>query len=238
MKKMMFALVAATVVAAPVVTRAQADSRPTVAVLPFNNGVIGRTGMDYSNIGKGVEDFMITELSRNTALRVVERANIQKILDEQNLGSSGRVDDATAARLGKIFGAKHMVTGGVVSQPDGTMRLEMRVIEVETTRIEWTGSQPGKLDNLLDVIQQGVDKMSAAVKLPPIPASAKGTADAGAAKDKKMPLATAMLYARALEARDSGKTEQAITLYKQVAKDFPGYAPAEKALKELDKSSK
>lgn len=235
MKKTMFALAAAALLVAPVVGHAQAaDTRPTVAVFPFNNGTIGRPGMDLSNIGKGIEDFMITELARNTAIRVVERANIQKLLDEQNLGASGRVDDATAAKIGKILGAKHVVTGGIISQPDGAMRLDIRVVNVETSKVEWAEPTNGKLDNLIDVIQQGASKVSSGVKLPPIPASSRGEVNNAQAQAKKMPLATAMLYARAIEAEDSGKKAEAKQLYSQVKAQFP-YPPADKAIERLSK---
>lgn len=234
MKKTMFALAAVAVLAAPVVSHAQADTRPTVAVFPFNNAVIGRQGMDFSNIGKGVEDFLITELARNQSVRVVERANIQKILDEQNLGASGRVDDATAAKIGKILGAKHVVAGGISSNPDGTMRLDIRVVDVETTKVEWAEPTMGKLDNLIDVIQQGANKLSSGIKLPPIPPAQRGEVNNQQSKAKKMPLATAMLYARAIEAEDSGKKAEAKQLYSQVQAAFP-YPPAKEAIDRLNK---
>src|SRR5262249_1434001 len=48
------------------------DARPTVAVLYFDNGAIGRAA-DYEPLRKGMADMLITELSRNQNLRVVER---------------------------------------------------------------------------------------------------------------------------------------------------------------------
>ena len=44
----------------------------------------------------------IAELAANPALRLVECDNVQKLLDEQNLAASGRVDNQTAAKVGKL----------------------------------------------------------------------------------------------------------------------------------------
>jgi len=82
---------------------------PGIAVLPFNNG---------GSYGQGKEDFdaleracrmMISELSQNPAARVVERQEVQRLVDEQNLGAQGRVDPQTASKIGKLVGARYMV---------------------------------------------------------------------------------------------------------------------------------
>jgi curli biogenesis system outer membrane secretion channel CsgG len=234
MKKTMFALAAVAVLAAPVVSHAQADTRPTVAVLPFDNGSVSKSGTDYAPLGKGIEAMLITELSRNSAIRVVERAQIQKLLDEQNLGAAGRVDDATAAKIGKILGAKHMVKGAFTILPSGDMRLDIHVVDVETSKIIWAEPTNGKEATLLDVIQQAGNKLSSGVKLPPIPPAQRGEVNDQQSHAKKMPLAAAMLYARAIEAEDSGKKAEAKQLYSQVQATFP-YPPAKEAIDRLNK---
>src|SRR5574341_742288 len=96
------------------------DTRPGIAVLPFHNG--GSYGQDKENFDAlevGIAAMLISELSSNPAARIVEREDIQKILEEQNMGSSGRVDPQTAARIGKLVGARYVVAGrdGEVSEP-------------------------------------------------------------------------------------------------------------------------
>src|SRR6266545_2071513 len=85
------------------------DTRPGIAVLPFDNG--GSYGQDKENfdaLQKGIAGMLISELSANPAARVVEREEIQKLLEEQNLGASGRVDPQTAAKVGRLVGARLM----------------------------------------------------------------------------------------------------------------------------------
>jgi len=46
-----------------------------------------------------------------TRAQPVSRQRINSVLDEQNLGISGYIDDNTAARLGSILGAKNIIVG-------------------------------------------------------------------------------------------------------------------------------
>src|SRR5712691_1340468 len=85
------------------------DTRPGIAVLPFYNG--GSFGQDKENfdaLQKGIAGMLISELAANPAARVVEREQIQTVLDEQHLGTTGQVDPKTAARVGKLVGARYM----------------------------------------------------------------------------------------------------------------------------------
>ena len=74
---------------APVLLGAQQrnqDTRPGIAVLPFNNGgSYGQGKEDFDALERGIAGMMISELSQNPAARVVERQEIQRLLDEQNL---------------------------------------------------------------------------------------------------------------------------------------------------------
>ena len=233
MNRTLFALAAIALLAVPVVTKGQADTRPTVAVLPLNNGAIQP---ELAPLSKGFEDMLITQLAMNTKIRVVERAHIQKILEEQRLGVSGQVDPQTAARIGKILGARYMVTGGFITNPSKMMTINLRVIDVETTQIIFTdGSAQGPVDKLMDLIVKSSDVLNTKLNLPQLPPGpARDQANATTEKNKKMPLATAMLYAKAIEAQDAGKKDEARTLYKQVVDKFP-YQPAQDALNALNK---
>ena len=90
-----------------------ADTRPGLAVLPFaNGGSYGQAKEDFDALERGMAGMMISELAANPAARVVEREEIQKLLDEQNLGAQGRVDAGTASKIGKLVGATSAWTSG------------------------------------------------------------------------------------------------------------------------------
>ncbi len=95
---------------------------PTVAVMPFEDAAIeGDYGWTHCarrwGPGAGVADMITTELlneaERWRTFRVVERDRLFEVLAEQDLAAGGRIDPATAARVGRILGADLLLTGGV-----------------------------------------------------------------------------------------------------------------------------
>src|SRR6266704_3875232 len=126
----------------PVLLGAQhQDTRPGIAVLPFNNGgSYGQGKEDFDALERGIAGMMISELSANSAARVVEREQIQHLLDEQNLGAQGRVDAATAAKIGKLVGARYMVMGTFVDFY-GDFRVDVRLINTETSEVVKTEAE-------------------------------------------------------------------------------------------------
>ena len=93
-----------------------ADNRYKIAVLPFDDGLIkgsDRWWNENWELGKGVSDELVTALLETKKFRLIEREQIDKVLHEQNFGARGRVDDKTAAKIGKILGVQYLVLGRV-----------------------------------------------------------------------------------------------------------------------------
>jgi curli biogenesis system outer membrane secretion channel CsgG len=67
----------------------------------------------YRELGSGVADIFLTEAFRSGRFRITERSELDKILREQNLALSGRIDPATAADVGRITGAELIVLGSL-----------------------------------------------------------------------------------------------------------------------------
>jgi TolB-like protein len=222
-------------VAAPLL--AQDDTRPTVAVLPFVNSAIGASNAELAPLSKGIAELLLTDLAQNTGIRVVERENIQKLLDEQNLGRDGRVDEATAARIGKLLGAKHMVTGSFVTDKSGTMVISLKSIDTETGRVEWVDQGRDKTDNFLDLVSKIGAKANTGLKLPALTPQARQTSEAKAEKQKKVPFQAVMMYSRAISAQDAGKKAEAIALFSQTIERFPDFEDARKAKAKLEGGS-
>ena len=144
-------LAAATLVVSAVPVFAQgtaANQRPTIAVLYFTNGAL-IDNASYAPLSKGMAEMLITELTQNNAVRVVERDRLQSLIEEQNLQNSDRVDKETAVKMGKTLGARHMLMGTFVIDPKRNMRIDVRAVNTETSAIEYTESVTGNADNLL-----------------------------------------------------------------------------------------
>lgn len=67
----------------------------------------------YRELGSGVADIFIAEAYESQQFRITERAEIDKVLFEQDLAQSGRVNPATAAAVGRIEGAELLVLGSI-----------------------------------------------------------------------------------------------------------------------------
>src|SRR5438045_9744245 len=82
------------------------DTRPGIAVFPFNNGgSYGQNKEDFAALGRGIAGMMISELSTNPGARLVDRQQIQRLVDEQNPGTPGRDDAQTSAKRRKHLAA-------------------------------------------------------------------------------------------------------------------------------------
>lgn len=82
---------------------------PRVAVMDFEN----RSQYGDWRLGRGASDILTTQLVKGTDFEIFERDRLTTVMEEQNLGESGRIDSATAARIGKIIGVEYIITGAV-----------------------------------------------------------------------------------------------------------------------------
>jgi curli biogenesis system outer membrane secretion channel CsgG len=121
MKRLALALCLA-VLAAPALDAqdapaASASARRRVAVLYFDYATVhgyvsGIMGSDV-DIGKGVATMLVSELVRNGTYTVMERAQVDRILNEQNFQQGGRADASSAAKLGRLLGVDAIIIGSV-----------------------------------------------------------------------------------------------------------------------------
>ncbi len=76
-------------------------------------------------------------LNESGRVQVVERAVMERLLSELNLGSSELADPDTALQLGKLLAAKLIGTGSLLYLPDSTL-LNLRLIDTETSAVAKT----------------------------------------------------------------------------------------------------
>ena len=91
------------------------EYRPVLAVVAFDDGSIQRQswwGRQW-DVGSGLADVLVSTLLDRGRFRLLERSQLRKVLAEQDLGASGRVDPATAARAARIIGADYLIMGKV-----------------------------------------------------------------------------------------------------------------------------
>jgi len=97
---------------------AAGDQRPAVGVAEFKNE--SAAGWWRGGVGWELSGMLSNELSSSGDFRVVERAKLEKVLEEQNLAASGRVRSGTGAKMGQVTGADYLVFGTVTAYQENT----------------------------------------------------------------------------------------------------------------------
>ncbi|MBT8487846.1 MAG: hypothetical protein HKN72_00205 [Gemmatimonadetes bacterium] len=88
---------------------AQTEPDPgTVGIFPF---VFEGADPQYEPLSLVLAELLTTDLGITGRLTVIERTKIQALVNELQLGESGRVEEATAARSGRLLGSAHIVQG-------------------------------------------------------------------------------------------------------------------------------
>lgn len=210
-------------------TAAVADEdRPGIAVFRFDNGgSYGRDAEDFEALRIGLQQMLLTELAQNGTLRIVERTQLAEILEEQDLGADGRVEARTAAEIGRLVGARYVVTGSFVDWY-GDFRIDARIYDVETSEILRSEQVRAERRHLYRLLVDLAGQVTAGVDLPPLPPRERD-----ARRSRDLPDEALTLYSRALMAQGQGWTDQAIDLYRRIAREFPQMTEASEALRQL-----
>ena len=92
------------------------------------------------------------KLSKISDLHVVERSNLNKILEELNLSQTGIVDETTAPQVGNMLGAKIMLIGSVQKIED-EIRVMVRGVNVSTSRIDFSVEETASIRSGRDLFE-------------------------------------------------------------------------------------
>jgi len=136
-----------------------------IAILDFENisGLV-----KYDGLGKAMSSMLISDIESNVStkrLQLVERAQIQKILKEQNFQSSINVNKNTTVQTGKILGVKFLLLGDIYVLNDQLI-INARLANTETGDIVFSKKQEGKLVNWLSLKTGIAQDLSTKLNLP------------------------------------------------------------------------
>jgi len=126
-----------------------------IAVMEFGNTSADH---DLDSLGKGLQSMVTTDLAQVSSLKLVERARLQDIQSELKLGKSGSVDPKTAAKVGKLAGASHLVSGTFTVVGD-KMRLDGRIFAVADGSIVLAEAIEGDKDAFFELEKTLVKKI-------------------------------------------------------------------------------
>jgi TolB-like protein len=186
----------------------------TLAIFPFENNAI-TSPAQYAPLSKGLAAMLITDLRalKTSGLQLIEREKIDSILKEMSLGQTGMIDQNTALKAGKILGAQSVAFGSFMVFGN-QVRIDLRVINVETSEIIMAESVMGDENNFFNLEKQLARKIVKALDLK----LKQNTATASQGN-----LKAALLLSQAINALDKGDSDVANRLFKKVIETAPDY---------------
>ena len=120
-----------------------------VAIASFSSAANVR---EADTVRRALADGLINALAQRKDVRVVERERIAEALQDLRMSSEGLIDQATALQLGKMTGARVIVTGNIL-QIDDELAITARLINTETSELVATRAT-GSRGNLLAVVDE------------------------------------------------------------------------------------
>lgn len=120
-------------------------------------------GADVKGLGPQVADLLFASLVAKPNMYFVDREDLKKVLEEQELNVSGAVNPAQAAQVGQLTGAKLLITGSVL-QSGNRIYLVAKVIGTETTRVVGASVQGTAEDDLDALAEKLADEVSTAIE--------------------------------------------------------------------------
>jgi|GEM_PF-860446 len=118
-----------------------------IAVMDFAPAADGEA---LASLGKGLASMLTTDLTGVQGFELIERARLEDVVGELELGKSGLVDAKTAAKLGKLVAASHLVVG-TFTVVGGTMRIDARLVSVKDGKVALTAQIEGEKDAFFEL---------------------------------------------------------------------------------------
>jgi curli biogenesis system outer membrane secretion channel CsgG len=221
----------AALIALPLAAQTPESTATTVAVLDFSNSALVGTA-NYAPLSKGIADMLITQLASNKSIRVVEREQLQAVLTELDLASSTRVDPQTAAKVGKLLGARYFLTGGFLVDSKERMRLDIRAVNVETSEVVYVETVEGKAEDVISLIGGLSTKVNNGLRLPAMRTAALPEPTKVSAANQYRAF---FLVSRSIEEQDKKNFPAAIALLREALDIYPNFERAQVRLASLQK---
>jgi tetratricopeptide (TPR) repeat protein len=191
----------------------------TVAVLPFRCSCADTALLPLE---RGMADLVVSDLSRSSAIRVLERDRMQAIADEIRLAQTAQVDAGTAARAGKLIAAGRILNGQIL-QSAGAQRMDLAgsVVNTNNSSVESNPSAQGTINALFDLEKTFVlnvfQQMGVVLTV----------AERQQLETRRVPTLQAFLaYSRGLMAEDAGRLDDAVRFFESARTLDPGFSQA------------
>lgn len=123
----------------------------SIAVMPMS---FNSDREDLEPLVYALSDMMITDFKVSNALIVLERAQVQTLLDEMALTSSGYADAETGARAGRMLRAEHVFQGVMTTLGENDLQAEADVRNIPNTASAGQFTESALLEQIFDMEKQ------------------------------------------------------------------------------------
>jgi TolB-like protein len=197
----------------------QPPTENAVAVFPFR--YVG-SNADLAPIGRGLTHLMITDLAKVSRLRLLEREQVQALVDEMALNDAGRVDPATGARSGRMLRAARVLQGSVQDVPGRTqIKLDAAMVNSANASVVASGSASDQLQQLFALQKQVLLALVQQMGIALSPAEQRALTERPTAD-----LQAFLAFSRGLEAEDRGDWKSAEASFSAAVARDPNFRAA------------
>jgi len=202
------------------------DSIPdnTIAVYYFAN-LTGNSELD--TLQKGLTDMLITDLAQVSSLKILERTRMQLLMDELKLSETGAIDQNTTPRVGRLLGAKRIISGGFATPSQDNLRIDSTATNVATSETDAQASVSGNQNGFFTLEKQLVFGILGDLNIP----LTQEERDA----IQKVPTESFLAflaYSRGLDYEDKGMYREASQEFKNAIQIDPNFLKASSKSKE------
>lgn len=131
----------------------QKSVKKRITVIPFD----GNKKLE-EKINANLADLFTAELGKSNIFEMIERKQLEKILEEQNFQMSGVINDEAAIQAGNLLGAEYLVTGSVTNVAETKedkfaydlltfeVGVSVRVLDISSGKVLLTEKADGKAE--------------------------------------------------------------------------------------------
>lgn len=202
------------------------EDAKTLAILDFSNNCLVDKDKNAS-LSQGLAEIMITELSKVQSLKLVERQKINALIQEMQLNQSGLISEVAGVEVGKLLGAHYLVFGSYMISFDKKIRVDIRIVEVETGVTVKAEEVTDKVTKLFKIIKNLNEKITKDLNIK-LSSQEKKSLNASDAS-----LDIISLFSKGLEYEEAKKFNEAKRIYAHILDKDPDFEPANKRLMEL-----
>lgn len=150
----------ASCASSPKTTDIAPKDKPGVVVFEFD---VKSTDKADASLGGDVAQAITESLLHGGKLKPVERTELNKIMVEQEFSASGLVKEEDALKIGRLSGARYILLGSISPIAD-QIRINARMLDVETAEIILADSVYGKKSAIFSLESQLAKKIEEGVK--------------------------------------------------------------------------